>query len=327
MSTEELEFTASLNRMAVDFDLILSVSADGTVTGASGTIVNEVTEATADIAGLQDTFGESEASDGISRTPDQVFLAKSPYVDADGIGFEDSNGIAYDLIALPGRATGAFIVEQGSFEFVAFPANNLTLEANCFMAGTHISTPDGEVRVEDLAAGMLVQTISGDAKPIRWIGYRAVDCHRHPCPDKVNPVRVAAGALGAKLPWRDLFVSPDHAIFAEGVLIPVKHLINGTTITQLPVKAVVYYHIELEAHDVVFAEGLPAETYLDTGDRTSFANSDLPVELHPSWGSERQDVALLMDALGYVPLRVSGMEVEQLKARIAGSTPDLWSVR
>jgi hypothetical protein len=82
-----------------------------------------------------------------------------------------------------------------------------------------------------------------------------------------------AGALGGKLPSRDLLLSPDHTVSVGGALIPIRHLINGSTIVQEPIDEVTYYHVELETHDVVVAEGLPCESYLDTGNRAAFNDS------------------------------------------------------
>jgi collagen type I/II/III/V/XI/XXIV/XXVII alpha len=79
---------------------------------------------------------------------------------------------------------------------------------------------------------------------------------------------------------------------------------------------VVYFHIELAAHDIVLAEGLPAESYLDTGDRDAFANGGNLIALHPSWASEARDVSLVMEALGAAPLRVVGAEVDRVKAHL-----------
>lgn len=191
----------------------------------------------------------------------------------------------------------------------------------CFAAGTAIETADGARPVESLAAGDLVRTISGTLRPIRWVGHRSVDCARHPEPAAVRPVSIAAHAFGPGMPARALDLSPDHAIYAEGVLVPVKHLINGTTICEQRVKQVTYHHIELDQHDVILAEGLPAETYLDTGDRASFANAEGAVALHPAWGSEARDISLIMDALGAAPLRVTGPEVERIRARLAKRAP------
>ncbi|MCB8877104.1 Hint domain-containing protein [Acidisoma silvae] len=192
----------------------------------------------------------------------------------------------------------------------------IVFTAPCFAAGTEILTDRGAVTVQALAVGDRVVTVSGGLQPITWIGHRQVTISRHAEPEKVLPVRIAADAFGASIPARDLYLSPDHAVFAEGVLIPVKHLINGTTIRQIDVAAVTYFHIELPAHDVILAEGLPAESYLDTGDRNAFANGDGPVALHPSWASEARDVTLIFDVLGAAPLRVTGIEVDSVKAQL-----------
>src|SRR5208282_3520989 len=124
--------------------------------------------------------------------------------------------------------------------------------APCFRAGTRILTPSGERPVQQLAVGDLVRTVLGKAAaPIVWVGPREVDCACHPQPRKVWPVRVAAEAFGPGRPHADLFLSPDHAVYIGDVLIPVKHLINGSTIAQVPAERVTYYHLELPQHDVV----------------------------------------------------------------------------
>jgi hypothetical protein len=124
----------------------------------------------------------------------------------------------------------------------------------CFAEGTLIRTIRGDVPVEGLKEGDLVPTeLGGTAAPVVWIGRRTVDCARHPEPRKVWPVRVRPGAFGPGRPARDLWLSPDHAVFFEGVLIPVKYLINGAAIAQVPVDRVTYYHVELPRHDVILA--------------------------------------------------------------------------
>jgi phospholipase/lecithinase/hemolysin len=146
----------------------------------------------------------------------------------------------------------------------------------CFTAGTRILTPAGEVAVEALQEGMEVITLSGRRVPVRWLGHRHIDCRSR----GAWPVRVRAGAFGRDVPHGDLLLSPDHAVFlagdgegaAPGVLIPIRDLINGVTIAQEPVDRVTYWHVELPEHDVLLAQGLPAESYLDTGNRGAFAN-------------------------------------------------------
>ncbi|MCB8879596.1 Hint domain-containing protein [Acidisoma cellulosilytica] len=185
----------------------------------------------------------------------------------------------------------------------------------CFARGTHLRTDRGDVAVEHLVVGDLVETIGGVFRPITWIGSRRIDCARHRAPDKILPVRITAGAFGEGLPERDLVLSPDHAVFAEDVLIPVKHLINGTSVRQETVAVLTYFHIALADHDVLLAEGLPTESYLDTGDSLSFGEGRV-VNLHPAWGEDARDLAFVRDALAYAPLRVDGDAVHRLRARL-----------
>jgi hypothetical protein len=87
-------------------------------------------------------------------------------------------------------------------------------------------------------------------------------------------VRIRANALGENRPTRDLLVSPGHSIALDvlgEVLIPASVLVNGTTIVQEDVDSVTYWHIELDSHDLLIAEGQPAESYLDMGNRSFFA--------------------------------------------------------
>ena len=187
----------------------------------------------------------------------------------------------------------------------------------CFAAGTRIQTERGLVPVEQLAEGDRLPTEDGTLQPIIWIGSRYVNIRRHPYPERVRPVRIAANAFGRGQPGRALLLSPDHAVFAEGVLIPVRHLVNGSTVAQVDLPALTYFHVELPAHGVILAEGLAVETYVDTGDRTSFVNGDRPMRLHASFGSERLDVSLVLEALAYAPICVTGEAVRRVRARLA----------
>ena len=130
----------------------------------------------------------------------------------------------------------------------------ITITPMCFAAGTRILVPDGELAIEDLRPGDLVVTELGRTQPIRWIGRRHVDFRHHPNRQRVLPVRVAANAFGPCKPARDLLLSPDHALFIDDVLIPVRHLVNGSTVAQIACREVTYYHIELPHHDVLLAE-------------------------------------------------------------------------
>ncbi len=160
-------------------------------------------------------------------------------------------------------------------------------EAACFAAGTRIATTRGDIPVEHLHVGDVVRTRFAGAAPVVWLGHRQIDCRRHPRPDRVWPVRVARDAFGPGAPARDLWLSPDHAVFVAGHLVPVRHLLNGATVAQVPAPRVTYWHVELAHHDVLFAEGLPAESYLDTGNRAAFDNGGPCVTLHPDFAERR----------------------------------------
>ena len=189
----------------------------------------------------------------------------------------------------------------------------------CFAHGTRIATERGEVPVEHLMLNDRVQVIAPcrQSQRIVWIGQRTVDCSGHPAPVKVWPVRVRAGAFGPGRPYEDLWLSPDHAVFIDEALIPVKYLINGTTISQVAVEAITYYHIELPRHSVLLAEGLPAESYLDVGDRSNFANGDGPMNLYPDFSSR------VWDADGCAPLIVTGPQLELARHWVNGLAHDL----
>lgn len=186
----------------------------------------------------------------------------------------------------------------------------------CFARGTTILTTRGEVAVEALTSDDRVVTSDGAAQPVRWIGRREVDCTNHPRPEAIRPICVRAHAFGAQGPMRDLYLSPDHAIFVEGVFIPVKHLIDGDSIRQMDVTQVTYYHVELARHSAIYSNGLLTESYLDTGDRASFANASGVMVLHPLFGMERQDVALIWETLAYAPLCVAGEAVERARMTV-----------
>jgi hypothetical protein len=137
--------------------------------------------------------------------------------------------------------------------------------ASCFATGTLIRTTAGDVPVEALPTGARAVLADGETAPVIWIGHRDVTFADEPDPSPAWPVRVRAASFGPGLPARDLYLSPDHAVFVDGVLIPVKHLVNGGSIAQAPRDSVTWWHVELPRHAVLLAEGLPCESFLDTG--------------------------------------------------------------
>jgi hypothetical protein len=189
-------------------------------------------------------------------------------------------------------------------------------EVPCFATGTEIATPDGPRAVETLCVGDLVLTHDGRAVAIAWVGSRTVRCDIHPAPEKVRPVRIRRHAFGTQEPHRDLLLSPDHAIFTGGVLIPVCELINGRTIVQENVQTIRYVHIELPLHDIVLAEGLPCETLLDIGNHSQFDGGPGPTALHPDFAA----TAIAWEA-ACAPLQLHGAHVEAAREMLARRIP------
>jgi len=126
--------------------------------------------------------------------------------------------------------------------------------------GARLKAKYGDIPVEELCNADRLQVLSGGTQPVRWIGFRHVKCLSHLYREQIWPVRISAGAFSPGQPCRDLFLSPDHAVYLIDVLIPVKLLSNGRSVVQGPMDEVTYYHIDMPAHDVLLAEGLSVES-------------------------------------------------------------------
>lgn len=145
--------------------------------------------------------------------------------------------------------------------------------AICFLPGTRIATPGGEIAVESLHSGDLVKTHEGHPIPVRWIGRQTIST-RFADPLRVLPICIKADALSDNVPARDLYVSPCHALLVDGILIQAGALVNGGSIVRVPAPSEVftYYHVETSDHSLVLAENVPAETFIDNVDRLAFDN-------------------------------------------------------
>jgi Hint domain len=187
--------------------------------------------------------------------------------------------------------SGTLEFTGGSFPLELAAGNTLQVNASvdgaeltalCFVTGTMILTPSGERRVQDLAAGNLVTTASGAVRPISWIGAGKVLATRGQR-NAATPVIVRRGALAPNVPARDLHVTKGHCLYINDVLIPVAFLVNHRSIIwDDRAQEVELYHVELETHDVLIADGAPAESYRDDGNRWLFRNAnagwDLPAQ-------------------------------------------------
>ncbi|WP_164744687.1 Hint domain-containing protein [Nioella ostreopsis] len=181
----------------------------------------------------------------------------------------------------------------------------------CFLAGSLVSIPGGARAVEDLQIGDEVLALDGRKVSIKWIGRQTVSTRFGPA-ERLMPVRFAAGSLGDGLPQSDLTVTADHGMLVDGVICHAGALVDGTTITRVPLEEMgeryTVYHIETEAHEIILANGAPAETFIDNVSRRTFDNyaefealyGDVPEmeELpYPRAMSARQVPVRILDAL------------------------------
>ena len=214
-------------------------------------------------------------------------------------------------------------LSAGAFSVTADVAGGTdVIEIACYAAGTRIATETGEAAVETLRPGDRMRTAAGRIAPVLWVGRTTVALVEAP---HAAPVRIAAGAFGPGLPRRDLLVSPDHALAVEGALIPAGKLVNGATIRREPARGTVtYVHVELDRHDLLLAEGLAAESYLDTGNRFQFAGAG--ARSVPA-GDPEAAVLRAFAERGCAPLLLRGPQVAAAHARLrAGARALGWEL-
>lgn len=223
-------------------------------------------------------------------------------VDLSALDFEQSG--AHVLITLP---NGSSILVQNA----TIAAVQARVQVACLLRGTAVATPDGEMPVEGLAIGDRVTTLGGEPKRIKWIGRRAYGAGFVRGNMKVVPVLIAAGALGPSSPSRDLYVSPDHAVYVDGGLVAAERLVNGGSIRRAhEIEAVEYFHIEFETPEVIFTNGAPTESYVDHGNRRMFQNYQEFLDLY---GEPLADGSVRERRF---PLLTEGTEIEALRGRL-----------
>ncbi|MEP3033992.1 MAG: Hint domain-containing protein [Pseudoruegeria sp.] len=143
----------------------------------------------------------------------------------------------------------------------------------CFTAGTRIQTQRGSVLVQDLTVGDRLQTKDDSYQPVQWIGSRRISGARLYAMPQYRPIRIRGGALGEDKPDGDLLVSPDHRLLLKGpkaqvlfntdeVLVAARDLINNASIHRdFHTREVTYYHLMMERHQIVWANGVETESF------------------------------------------------------------------
>lgn len=232
-----------------------------------------------------DASGNNQSAelDGVPVTVNALEAALGPQLVVALVG-----GVQVSLSLTPVRVT----IESGFIDdtYILFP--DLPLGASivsvslpllfptdvavplCFCGETLIETADGAVRATDIAPGDLVQTVDHGLQPVRWVGRRHIDFTRSPDLARHKPIRFERGAIDGEVPHRPLRLSPLHKLLMgdwrtqlhfgqDEALAPAKALINGTSIIQdTEAIAVEYVHLLFDRHEVVFAEGVMAESLL-----------------------------------------------------------------
>ncbi len=182
-------------------------------------------------------------------------------------GYAIPYDIAYDDL-------GAF-TNPSTWTFNSVPENADV--ANCFLTGTRIATPSGETAVEDLRIGDVVTTADGRTVEVKWMARQTYRQFRNMAlPEKHAPVCISAGALGHGLPHSDLYLTADHGMILDDMVVNAGAMVNGDTIRFVPLSEMpaefTYYHVETEHHDEILANGAASETFIDYVGRKGFDN-------------------------------------------------------
>jgi hypothetical protein len=207
--------------------------------------------------------------------------------------------------------------------------------SSCFLTGTRIKTPEGETNIEELRIGNKVLTASGEAKPIKFIGRRKLSRERTgPRKKGEGPLKISRFAIDGKAPLSDLYITPEHAIYIDGILIPARNLVNGVTIVadaKPEALSLTLFHIELDTHEAILAEGLAVESFRRDNQLTYaywFDNADEYVALYGPPGeppapfapilryrSSRQELASHMRS-ALAPVYDSRKPIEKVRDRV-----------
>ncbi|GBR28376.1 hypothetical protein AA0473_1728 [Acetobacter orleanensis NRIC 0473] len=150
----------------------------------------------------------------------------------------------------------------------------------CFLTGSMIRTTDGDIAVEDIRVGDQLVTLAPEnganvTQPVIWVG-KAHARVRPELPDDEAgwPVRVLKDAISDGVPYKDMLITAEHCLFFRGSFMPVRMLVNNVSIFyDKSITGYDYYHVETSQHAVMMADGVLTESYLDTNNRGSFAQT------------------------------------------------------
>ena len=274
-----------------------------------GVVVTNTGNVTLSDVTVTDPLGGGTLASGVTLLPgaSDRLTASHTLTQAD----MDAGTSFVDTATASARSPGSGIVDVGP---VSDSVSTSLGAAPCYCRGTLIRTRRGVEPVEKLQLGDEMMTASGVARPIKWIGRRSYGGRFVMGRKDILPVCIKAGALDDNVPQRDLWISPNHAMYFEdnldGVLIEAKDLVNGVSIVQAEhVEGVEYFHIELETHDVIVAEGAQSESFIDDDSRGLFLNAQEYAALYPAAATPLAQYC--------APRLDGGYELEAIRQRIA----------
>ncbi|ARW11091.1 Hint domain-containing protein [Acetobacter ascendens] len=266
---------------------------DGVDTSSATTVATEVT-------------GFGGAASGNS---DGIVLAGVKAADITSTSYsEDGNHVTLSFQEGGSVTLNIDDVSQYGYELSSDADGNAVYEV-CFLAGSMIRTPVGDVAVETLQLGDDVLTfVDGQSciRKVTWAG-KAHAIVRAGLPDDEAgyPVRILENAIADGVPYKDMLITSEHCLFFEGKFVPVRMLVNGSSIFyDKSITFYDYYHVETEEHSVIIADGMLTESYLDTGNRRVFRQAGSVMSLGgkaKSW-EENAAVDLCVDRSFVEPL-------------------------
>ena len=208
-----------------------------------------------------------------------------------GSGLQFVLGSRVSTIDADGDSTsGSFRVTDGTNTYTVNFTEIEELPV-CFVRGSLIETMDGPVAIEKLRAGDMIRTRDNGYKAISWIGSRVFLNDRSETLQRISPIRIRAGALGQGLPARDLYLSPQHRVLVRSriaermfgqdeVLVAVKHLLALEGVDAVEdFGEVEYFHILFDQHEIVYADGLEAESLFTGAQALKALDADARAEI------------------------------------------------
>ncbi|WP_215755328.1 Hint domain-containing protein [Acetobacter sp. P5B1] len=264
------------------------------------------------ISGLTSGGTVSTVISGFSGTAagnsDSIELSGVKSADVSSVTYPSADQVALTLknggvvtLNIPGVESKGFSLTDGKDGWLDYEV--------CFLSGSMIQTPNGEVAVEALRLGDDVTAyVNGmpQSRRVVWAGKSHATVRPHLSADEAGyPVRILKNAIAEGVPYKDMLITPEHCLFFYGRFVPARMLVNGSSIFyDTSITSYDYFHVETEEHSVLRADGMLTESYLDTGNRRTFRQDGSVLSL----GAGRQDWAT--DAA--VPLCVERAFVEPL---------------